>query len=265
MNKTIDSLHYKYWIGILIFIIVLIVSAKWSNIENLADKISFALTISSVILALLAIYFTINFNSLFSNNIVTFLNLNNHIDETAKNLAHAAGELNIKLNNIPDSIRILHEKIDTFKTDILNSGASSNEITKNRDTGINENIIKWDKENINIFFKTLNFSGMVILYLIAKCSWKDVKINTADFEDKLSTISLQFLIGFSTACSSINLFNVEYVKGTMLITYCDSYLQKHAEEMLSAVITVLEKYPKREQNVNNMKKAKEEIDAFVAN
>ncbi|MGA2527075.1 MAG: hypothetical protein ABSF79_10725 [Smithellaceae bacterium] len=265
MNKTINPLHYKYWIGILIFILVLIVSAKWSNIENLADKISFALTISSVILALLAIYFTINFNSLFSNNIVTFLNLNNHIDETAKKLARAAGELNIKLDSIPNSIRILHEKIDTFTSDMVSTGAHTSEIKNNVGTAIKKGIIEWNEKNLNAFFLDLNYSGMIALYLIAKCRWKDVKIKVSDFEDKLTRISMQFIIGFSTVCSSINLFDIVYVEDTMVISSCEDILLKKVDGMLNTVMTIIEKDAKRAKNLSNMMKSKEEIDIFVAN
>jgi hypothetical protein len=79
MENKMSSIHYRYWIGILIAVLVLIVASTWFNIENLGEKLSFALTIASVILALLAIYFTVNFNSLFSNNVITFLSLNNDI------------------------------------------------------------------------------------------------------------------------------------------------------------------------------------------
>src|SRR5262245_22259528 len=47
-------LHFKYWIGILLGVIVLIIAEAWGGEAKIADKVNFAVGVTSVILAVLA-------------------------------------------------------------------------------------------------------------------------------------------------------------------------------------------------------------------
>jgi len=53
------ELHYRYIVSYLLAAIILLVALAYYNVPDLVDKFSFALTLSSLLLAILAIFYTI--------------------------------------------------------------------------------------------------------------------------------------------------------------------------------------------------------------
>jgi len=233
-----NSLHYKYWIGILIFIIVLIITATWSEVQNLADKLSFALTITSVILEILAIYFTVSFNAFFSKNIITFLSLNEGIQSSAAKLSKATEGLSQKLDMVPEAFHQINQKIDGLTSESMQAMMTDQEV-KNIEVdhqGIRD--LEWNDRNISEFFVGISFVGMLCLFLVAQCRFKGRHINIDDFETKIPMISNRFFAGFSTACGALNLFEVEKVGEVLVIKTCQEKLVEKAEYILDKVLAV---------------------------
>ena len=58
MNSN-REFHYRYIVSYLLVAIILLVALAYYDVPNLVDKFSFALTLSSLLLAVLAIFYTI--------------------------------------------------------------------------------------------------------------------------------------------------------------------------------------------------------------
>lgn len=121
MSET-RELHYRYNIIYLLIIlsavIVLLLTVQWGSIEDLTGYISFGLTLTSLFLSLIAIFFTVISNFTFSQNLGTLREATTSISNTSKNLAEMTAVLDAKLAEIPVLIRNVENKLDDTRKEI---------------------------------------------------------------------------------------------------------------------------------------------------
>ncbi|MBA2779544.1 hypothetical protein [Billgrantia kenyensis] len=107
--KDNRNIHFSYIIAIMAFIIIGLISVKWSEVPRLTEYISFALTVSSLLLATLAIAYA--FYS--GENLSLTLQ---KISESSTEIKYAAQNINTLTNEIkeiPDSIKKVTSKVDS--------------------------------------------------------------------------------------------------------------------------------------------------------
>lgn len=259
MTTTNEGIHYKYWIGILVFLIVLVISLAWADIPGLVDKLSFALTISSVILALLAIYFTVNFNSLFSNNINTFLNLHQNIEKSSQKLIAATQDLNVKLDSMPQAIQGVDQKIDRVHK-MLEEGLPSAAKIQVAAVELNtkQKEFDWTEDRLKYMFVNANYSGMLVMYLLGQTFAKAHRFTYQDIIDKLMEIPPDFFNGYASSLNSFGLCHIEYVNGTYVVTAYNEVLNNNVKKWLDKAISVID-----EPSRTYLEEGKTRIDGLV--
>lgn len=253
-EKTKMDIHYRYWIGILLFILILVISSTWFNVKDLADKLSFALTLSSSVLALLAIYITFNFNNLFANNVTRFLNINEEIQDVSQNLQNSLIGLDRKLDIVPKSIKTLHEKLDN--RDILGKNISSQE-KKNKSTS--EDYIEWDLQKGFIFVLNLNFMFMSFLYFLYRTYMKDLEISLENFRTEFDDEYLCYFIGFVKILSSLNICSIYLNNEVLKITTFNEVFLKNLDKWYENIQEMLLKQNKEK----SFRKIRKDIDQLL--
>jgi len=106
-NRTI-KIHFTYITSILTAIIIGLVAVKWSEIPNLTELISFSLTLSSLLLAVIAIVYAIYSNSSFGRNIGKLDDASDNISVSAQDLKSISLELSAKIDATPDALSNLY-------------------------------------------------------------------------------------------------------------------------------------------------------------
>jgi len=245
------ELHLKYWVGILMAIIVLLISTFWYDIPNLGDRLIFALTLASVLLAILAIFFTLNFNTLFSNNVVKLLSINDKIEESASKLFQVNKRLDEKLKVIPDSIGEIDKKIET--TNELIESRLSYEGKKPTEK------VEWDADKFSLFFIKLSFLGMIYMYLIATY-YKNNKPISRKLFDNPTFIGFEYFVGFLIPLKSIDLSEFYYQKESseIIVTKCDQVFLDEIDNIFDWVIEYYESEGDKKQS-EYLKKSKQLI------
>jgi hypothetical protein len=99
-------------IGVLIAVIIGLVSINWYNIPNLAGLITFALTVTSLVISVLAIGYAVVSNFSFSQNITSMNTASQEISTTAKDVSEAAKELKGKIEAIPPRLESMEGKFE---------------------------------------------------------------------------------------------------------------------------------------------------------
>lgn len=260
MTSPDSTLHYKYWIGILIFVIVLVIALSWADIPGLVDKISFALTISSVILALLAIYFTVNFNSLFSNNVNTFLNLHQSIEKSSEKLIAATQNLNSKLDFMPQAITGVDKKVDRVQK-MLEDGFSSTvkaKVEAEASLNTKQLEIDWTEEKLHHMFINTPFAGMLVMELLSKAYRKAFRFTSHDLISRLGEVPPDFFYAYAYALRSVGLCHLEVVNDTYVITNYNEILLNNVDKWLENAITVVSK-----RQSESLKEARLRIENFI--
>jgi len=105
--ETKYKIHVGYILAILITIIVVLVSVEWSQVPDLVDYITFALTLSSLLLALLAIVYSIYSNTSISGSL-------DKISTAAMDVTRASSEISASNKELKSEIGQLPSRLDTL-------------------------------------------------------------------------------------------------------------------------------------------------------
>lgn len=105
------KVHAFYILTILVSIIVILITIEWSGIPNLAEKLSFALTLASLILAVFAIAYAVYSNTTFSQAVSTLNTVSSDVSNTARQVSNAASELEREIKVIPSKLEIMEVKV----------------------------------------------------------------------------------------------------------------------------------------------------------
>lgn len=205
MSKN-SKIHVGYIFSILIAIIIILITVKFGNAPQLVNQISFALTITSLVLAILAIGYAVYSNSSFSQNISKLDSASTLIKKSSKSLANITEDLKTKFDNVPSLLETLDKKAD-FTQELL---ASINDKTTNTEsTFIKSDDI--DKHLIEKIVTSTSNNGIYICYALKLAKDFKVIIDLKDFTDKTG-IDLRYIVGFLQPLSSLGLIKREYIR-----------------------------------------------------
>jgi hypothetical protein len=232
MKKENSYLHYRYWIAFLLIVLILVFSYKWSGLPGLSNALNMALTLSSVILSIIAIFFTVYYNTISTNNTFTFLSLSKDVEKSAKKLIVATEQLNGKLDEIPSRICNIGDKIDTVQESIyqLNMPANKKE---------NETHIEWDILKISNFWGGLSYSAMTTIFLLVKSYHHNNKIKLDELQNGVKTVNTNYFMGISVMLRAVGLIKFEVIENVMVIADCNSILMDSTDSAYDAVVAVV--------------------------
>lgn len=215
METKLIKIHATYIISILLAIIVLLLSVKWAKISGLVEYITFALTLSSLILAVLAIVYSMVSNNSF-NNIIHSLNFSSKQLESASEGINESNRILLKeIRRIPDAIDNVDKNVSSTRM-ILENLSLKDAIKSDADvlepTKLNDNVIK-------SFLLNSPIRGLQSLY----CMVLSYNTKTAFKWDEISQdiISLKksgdYLRSYSIATKAFGIIIYEYDGKSRLI------------------------------------------------
>ncbi len=105
------KIHVCYIIGILISVIVILLTVEWADIPGLKDYISFALTVFSLGLAILAIVYSMYSNSSLTSSLNLLESSSQKLAITSEDLTSATKGLHESLCEIPESLNKVHGEV----------------------------------------------------------------------------------------------------------------------------------------------------------
>ncbi|HEY8574632.1 hypothetical protein [Phenylobacterium sp.] len=112
MEQREKELHYRYWLGIVGAIAVLIASTLWSGNDTLFNMISFAAAVSSLILAVIAILMTNKSTENIQYTLASLSSSSGKIESVASSLDRSTTELASKVEAIPSALGDMAERLD---------------------------------------------------------------------------------------------------------------------------------------------------------
>lgn len=195
------KIHAAYVLTILIAIIVLLITVRWSQIPQLAALITFALTLSSLILALLAIGYAVYSNSSISENISTLNNASKDVSITARTISEAANDLSRKIEIIPSRLESVELKVDRML--VAQTPAQDTTPPTQEEKAAALAIIPQFIDRISLF-------ALVVLYACSIASRKNVPINVLELSKHLD-YSIDMVVIVLNATYATGLVNRQVV------------------------------------------------------
>lgn len=200
------KIHFSYIISILIAIIILLVSIKWGQVPNLVDLISFALTITSLVLAILAIAYAVYSNNSFSSNISKLDSASETLVKTSDKISNVAGSFLEQIESIPLLLKSIETKTDTTQMLIGELSKPQKSINANEtiDNSISNDMLQ------GLIYKSSN-SGLSALYIIYKSYEKGKAFNLKSVCE-ICKLQYDYIYGFLVCVISLDLFTYKEIE-----------------------------------------------------
>lgn len=212
-------LHYRYII--LMLALALVCTFAYCNCgdDELVKIISFAGTLISIVLSLLAIFITVLSNDSMSGMIHKIRDLYDvikdmptSIDKSISSLSESTEQLQINMQKFNDLLPELRDEINHVDQHIKESSEaikalSSQQIVESKKTVEDSNrTIKFD-EYFKNFLQGSSFVGICLIYLIYVAAKAEKSVSLAEYCKKIDVDStLQYDFGFYIACRAAGMF-----------------------------------------------------------
>lgn len=234
-----ERIHFGYIIAFLIIVIISLVTIQWGAIKDLTNYITFALTLTSLVLAILAIVYSFFSNSSMTKNISNLEEASAKISSNSELLNSATLKLQQNLDDIPTTLKTIELKTDnTLKAfeEFSQKELISRKLIQNVDVDKNESSI-----GKLIAFKS-SISGMGVLLAIKLSFENSIVFDLEDFSSKAEVSDNSYLHGFLVACTAVKLFTYDEIKvpqkdkWNWKITWVDKDLIENIEYSVAQII-----------------------------
>jgi len=223
--ETKYKIHVSYIIGILIAIIVIQNAVDWSRIPQLVTLISFAATLTSLILAFLAIIYAYYSNSTFATNISTFNQVSNTVSQQANKLSDISNLILKELGDNASSMKVIDENIkklpETLNTKMQALSDSGQEKEKEE---------KSEQKNTDAFVDNFlarsSFTGLLALHMACLSKKTLIAFNLKDLTNLIPSYDFNYIYGFLIASFSAGLLSFKEANGLWNIISVNSHLDK---------------------------------------
>lgn len=200
-EKGINRLHFLYIVGILIAIIICLLTFDFGNNQNLLEYLSFALTVTSLFLSLLAIIYAYYSNSSFSDTISTLNKSSNDIASNSKNLEEITKQLDLKFEKLPQLIKTIEEKVDITNALLADQYERNNTTPKAQPE---ENLPQTFIDKFFIYSSTVGLYALYAAYLNHK---NNQKFTLKELNEVSDLLAIDYTMGFLISSSSFGVFS----------------------------------------------------------
>ena len=177
-------------------------SGQAPKIDDLVSYLTFALTVSSLGLALLAIIYSVFSNTTFAQNISLLQNTTKSLDSTSSKLAQSTDELGKKLDAVPQVIKTVGDKVE--ETHKLIKGMSP-EARQVKNAGIKISEKNLDSVYIDEFLSNSSFAGLLNIYMHYLSDKTGKPFNLNELSEKTYLTKFDYMYGYSVATASMGL------------------------------------------------------------
>ena len=275
-DKKIQKLHTFYVAGILVFIIIELATGicmRQDNHAEILSYVSFAATLSSLIMSVVAIIFTIVYSSRGEEQY-------KKIDNASEKVSTSLDEFSKRTQDIDNSVSLFKETSDTLTnkmeailsdlkdvksmTEEIKDSTSNNQVSP--DTGATSFSWKTDNKRTNKvlddvvekLIKTGSFNGNCALYacVLSKESGKSFAI--ADISI-VTPAAISYRFGYLVAASALGIIEGDIRRDSCFIKYYYSPIKQLLEDYFEESINKANDKEKRQLRLDQIKSFFEEV------
>lgn len=222
------KIHFLYVVGILVAIIIAISTLRLSDNQNFTSIISFAGTITSIILSVLAIFITVLSNDSLSNlmerirGLIDVINpAKNKIDESSDKIEKTIKQLSETNSELKETSKSIEEMVQNLKKDVCDRFKCIEEKFNeflNSQNNSDDSTLENCQLNVEAFLNSSSFYGLRLLYccLLLKEREKPLKLKDFCAEDN-SRNRMYYAWGFLVAAKSAGYISCKKNKDDNLI------------------------------------------------
>lgn len=253
------KLHFIYLVSILVFVLVIVSTGLWTNQEKFTEFLGNAATMTSLVLGLVAIFYSFISNDGLSKSLGNILLVSDEIrrfkdqisefiiqakdinenegsnvkklEEASASVATVVNELSGALSAITERTALLQESVAVLPSRFEQLENRFDEVSKNNtvpnDTASTLN--HWTSDDVKQFLERSSLSANLLTYACCIASRKKIEISPDKVAEVLGTNNKNFLHGFfwsMYACGLITRSSVRSKDRTYKINLISDELQE---------------------------------------
>ena len=206
--QTHGSIHAVWLIGLLIAIISwLLLGERDGNVVR--DYISFAASVASLVLAVVAIFYALISNQSFSETVGSLKSTTENVHKAARNIADSSSILADhsermlgEVSRVPTAVQALSERMEAaLAQSQVQAPQSVDSAALDSENG---------SETVKFFYDTV-FGGKACLYIVALSQLKNKPFSTSEiFQDNVNqSVCENFLGGYLHALRGTHIFGID--------------------------------------------------------
>jgi uncharacterized protein YoxC len=241
--NAIEKTHVSYIASILTSIIIILVTVRFADVPNLSERLNFGLTVSSLILAILAIIYAIYSNSSLIKNSTVMNEAARDISATSRALSSVVTELTNTTEPIPSKLQSIEEmlsksseaiaqnpiedKLEEPSIEKLQAEAALELSEKVTAGSISQNVEKVDPDElVKAFTGRASIDGLIICYALIHTYERKVPMNLPEFMAATEVSDVKYASGFVVGIHAMNLINIVGLQMVFNITRMTRRLKK---------------------------------------
>lgn len=229
-KRECNNLNYIWTIGCLIAIIVFFLTRNYGSDPNIKDYVNFAAAVSSLILAVIAIFQNIYSSNGIQNSVTEIDEVTNQLSKTSDELNASASQILTEFSKQKEVIHELHTKVIEIAQ---NSEQKQSKEAPEIENGEKKDVGNHEKQ-IDDFIARSSLSGLLILYAVCISFQKNgLPFNVKELADKLAFVGYDYAYGYMVSTNASGL--ISYVSKNNMVTVkkVDEYLVKNIEKKVT--------------------------------
>jgi hypothetical protein len=238
-KRGCSPIHFYYIIGILVAIVIVLMSVDWGTNTTLANTLNFALGLTSLVLALVAIIYAFVANHSFSGTVTKIETAASSVKEETSRLEISLKALESAVKEIPKSLNdISHGITETQKLIAVSSQQAKQEPPPPPPANEN-NIQAFANTVIDYYMRVSSWNGLKVIYLCYEACQKKLKVDLKEWTASDPTISYDYAYGYVVASASANFMTInDDANGKIFVA---AMPQPVAERIIPALMERLKK------------------------
>lgn len=203
------KIHAFYILTILTSIIVTLLSIEWSKVPDLVNYITFALTVSSLILAIIAIIYSIYSNTSISAALSGITKSSEQITEASKGIEESNRELRAEIKCIPDVLKTVDTRLG--ETNQLIEGIALGRQTETVVSELQpESIIADDR--VMSFLNNSSIRGLESLWIVTLSKQTSTAFDFGEFCKSVERFkdTKDYMFAYCYSSAAMGLFNYRH-------------------------------------------------------
>lgn len=258
---------------------IVLLSFRYYEVPNLVEKMSFALTLSSLVLAVLAIFYTVVAAQKQDLQLAKLIETNASLGGAATQIRDAAEDVRLFARDAPTHFQSLGQKLDQLSSSYrtLRSIDSPSAAQQGKDPSLKlaetpptvtaanatQSTIAPPTIDLGHFrwmFIQMQFGAMAALYLFTKSHGRDRCI-TAQIVEKVGIGTLPYVVGFLNGMEAAGLLEFKIHNDEIIPVMCKDLVKENIRSQIDDLVNIMKKKPPRGTKLEAMVSAIDELFA----
>lgn len=223
------KIHAIYIVSILISIIIILITVKWGDIPKLVEYITFSLSVTSLVLGILAIAYGVYSTSAFSQSSAALITASHDISKNSIELTSTTNELAKRIEALPGLVQNVGEKVDTTKGMLKEFLEKSGPQPTTNIPGTAPS-----EPTLTSFLKRSSIVGLLGLYACLLSRQKNKPFNLDDLSTATTPLKYvqevsKYWMGYIAASTACGILSSTLEKGVVTVMQLHEYMERNLQ------------------------------------